>query len=97
MAEWDLQYDALPRAERCYRELIDAGACDPQFQAIGLAGRANILVLRDELNLAKQELVKLAPLLDQLPVGMRTLLYDELKPSLRYELYRLRNERPPSE
>jgi len=90
LAELYFQEDRLGQAMKCYSDLVEADYADPQFQAIGLAGQANILMLRDEQEEAKQKLLALVPLFDQLPGTVKQILIMEIDPRLRLEFDNLR-------
>jgi len=97
LAELYVQNDDLDQALRCYDQLADAEAADLQFRAIGLAGQANVYILRDEQSLAHQRLATFVQLLDRLPAEVRQVILMELHPRLRPELERLnRDLRPES-
>ena len=64
-------------------------AADLQFQAIGLAGQANVYILRDDQSLAHQKLALLVQLLERLPAEVRQVILMEIHPRLRPELARL--------
>jgi len=90
LAELYLQNDDLDQALRSYDQLADAA--DPQFRAIGLAGQANVYILRDEQSLAHQKLALLVQLMEGLPSGVRQLIVMEINPRLRPELERLNRD-----
>ena len=92
LAEFYLENDQLDRAMSCYGDLVETDYADAQFQAIGLAGQANVLMLRGEQDQAKQKLLALLPLFDQLPGGLKQLLIMEINPRLRLEFENLRRE-----
>jgi serine/threonine-protein kinase len=95
LAEFYLENDQPDRAMEHYSDLVEADDADAQFRAIGLLGQANVLMLRGEHEQAKQKLLALVPLSDELPVGLRQLLIMELNPRLRLEFESLRREVGP--
>ena len=90
LAELYLQNDELDQALRSYDQL--AKASDQQFQAVGLAGQANVYILRDEQALAHQKLASLVQLMEGLPTGVRQVILMEIHPRLRPELERLNRD-----
>jgi serine/threonine-protein kinase len=99
LAELYVQNGDLDRAQQCYSELENAQD-NPELQAIGLAGQANVHILRGESSQATQRLLTLVRILDQLPAAkrepLRRLLDAELNPRLRPHWQQLfRDSQPP--
>jgi hypothetical protein len=76
----------------CYEKLARAAETEAQFRAIGLAGQANVHVLRDEQSLADKKLAMLVQVLDDLPPDVQQAIGAELHPRLRAGFQRLRSE-----
>ena len=96
LAELYLQNDDLDQALQAYEGLTSAEDADLQFRAIGLAGQANVYILRDEQSLAHQRLAAFVQLLDRLPTEVRQVILMELHPRLRPELERLNRDLRPA-
>jgi len=90
LAELYVQDDQLDQAMTCYSDLLEADYADTQFQAIGLAGQANVLMLRGDKDEAKQKLLALVPLFDRLSGPLKQILIKELDLSLRLEFDSIR-------
>ena len=95
LAELYLEHGDLSHAWECYAELADVDATQVQFQAIGLAGQANIHLLRGEKPLAKQSLVALLRVFEDLPPNLKRLFLTELDSRLRPEWDQLYREASP--
>lgn len=95
LAELYVQDDQLGQAMDCYGDLVEADYSDTQFQAFGLAGQANVLMLRGEKDEARQKLLALVPLFDQLPGALKQILIMEINPRLRLEFESLRRAMEP--
>jgi serine/threonine-protein kinase len=99
LAELDVERDELEQAEERYQRLLDAEKGDDEFRAIGLAGLANVHILRGEQSQAYKQLAALGLLLDRLPPEVRQLIRADIDPRLRPELERLSRDlrtEPPS-
>ncbi len=94
LAELYLEKDDLNHAIECYQR-VEAGSDDPQFQAIGLVGQANVLVLRGEVNQAKQKLVSLASIFGKLSRRQQEGVFLEINRRLRSELEQLATDALP--
>jgi len=92
LAELHVQNDQLDQAMKCYDDLVGADDSDTQFRVIGLAGQANVLLLGGEKDAAKQKLLALIPLFEQLPGSLKPILVNEINASLRLEFVSLRRE-----
>jgi eukaryotic-like serine/threonine-protein kinase len=92
LAELYLENGDLDQALESYSKLTDARVVDPEFRATGLAGLANVYLLRGELSRANQSLVALAQLFAELPREVRQLLINEVNSRLHPELQRLTRE-----
>lgn len=96
LAEFYLEHGNLSRAWDCYAELANVDATQVQFQASGLAGQANIHLLRGEKQLAKQRLVDLLRIFEELPPNLKWPFLTELDPRVRSEWEQLyRDAAPP--
>jgi tetratricopeptide (TPR) repeat protein len=79
----------LEGALQSFGELAAAQVDDPYFRAIGLAGLANVYLLRGEMQKANQQLPLLVQLFPDLPREVRQMLIDEVNVRLRTELRQL--------
>ncbi len=89
LAELDRERDDLERAAERYQRLLEAETGDDEFRAIGLAGLANVHMLRGEQSQAHKQLAALGLLLDRLPPEVQQLIRADIDPRLRPELQRL--------
>ncbi len=89
LAELDVERNDLEQAAVRYQRLLDAEKGDDEFRAIGLAGLANIHILRGEQSQAYKQLAALGLLLDRLTPEVRQLIRADIDPRLRPELERL--------
>jgi hypothetical protein len=92
LAELHVQNDQLDQAMMCYDDLVEADDSDSQFQVIGLIGQANVLVRRGEKDEAKQKLLALIPLSEELPRTVKPILLQELDRRLLLEYGNLRRD-----
>ncbi len=92
LAELYQETGNLDRALQCFAELASPQIGDPYFRAIGLAGLANIYLLRGEMQKANQQLPPLVQLFPELPRDVRQFLIDEVNDRLRTELQQLIKE-----
>ncbi len=95
LAELYLEHGDLSHAWEYYAELADVDATQVQFQAVGLAGQANIHLLRGEKPLAKQSLVALLRVFEELPPNLKRPFLTELDSRLRPEWNQLYREASP--
>ncbi len=89
LAELDRERDDLERAAERYQHLLEAETGDDEFRAIGLAGLANVHMLRSEQSQAHKQLAALGLLLNRLPPEVQQLIRADIDPRLRPELQRL--------